>query len=137
MQQLLTALLCVSCNRHRGVSRTARPLCTLGTAATAVHWTGFQTLQNAHSLENVMIGYRVLALLAVGGDGIVHTWDLRTQRCIDRSVDEGCVRGTSLACSADLFATGSDAGVVNIHRRQPAAKGATCGGAAKLCAAFV
>lgn len=53
----------------------------------------------------------------------MHTWELRMQRCLDRSVDEGCVRGASLACSADFFATGSDAGVVNMHRR-PASGGA-------------
>ncbi len=47
----------------------------------------------------------------------MHTWDLRTHRCISRAVDEGCIRGASLACSADFFATGSDAGVVNVHRR--------------------
>ena len=54
---------------------------------------------------------------------MVHTWDLRTHRCLGRAVDEGCVRGAALACSADMFATGSDAGVVNVHRRQAAAPG--------------
>lgn len=63
-------------------------------------------------------------LPVAGGDGVVHTWDLRTHRCIGRAVDEGCVRGTSLACSADMFATGSDAGVVNVHRRPAALTGA-------------
>lgn len=53
----------------------------------------------------------------------MHTWDLRTQRCVGRAVDEGCVRGTALACSADMFATGSDSGVVNVHRRDAAATG--------------
>jgi hypothetical protein len=68
--------------------------------------------------------FQVACFRGTGGDGIVHTWDLRTLRCISRAVDEGCVRGTSLACSADMFATGSDAGVVNVHRREAATTGA-------------
>lgn len=68
---------------------------------------------------------RPMSMLPVtGGDGVVHTWDLRTHRCIGRAVDEGCVRGTALACSADMFATGSDAGVVNVHQRQAGVAGA-------------
>lgn len=56
-------------------------------------------------------------LLSSGGDGVVYTWDLRTQRCLGRRVDEGTLCGTSLACSSDYFATGSDGGVVNLHSR--------------------
>ena len=55
-----------------------------------------------------------------GGDGVVHTWDLRTRRCIDRQIDEGCLNSTALACSntGTLFATGSTSGVVNVYDRQ-------------------
>lgn len=51
-------------------------------------------------------------LLTSGGDGQVYVWDLRTQRCRQRYVDEGCLNGTSLACSPDggLFATGGRGG---------------------------
>jgi hypothetical protein len=39
----------------------------------------------------------------------VYVWDLRTQRCLQRYQDEGCLNGTSMACSPDgsLFATGA------------------------------
>lgn len=56
------------------------------------------------------------AVLA-GGDGTVYTWDMRTQRCRDRKVDEGTLNGTSLACADGFFATGSDSGAVNLHLR--------------------
>jgi len=51
---------------------------------------------------------------------VVHTWDLRTRRCIDRQIDEGCLNSTALACSntGSLFATGSNSGVVNVYDRQ-------------------
>ncbi|KAL4419673.1 hypothetical protein ABPG75_006771 [Micractinium tetrahymenae] len=59
-------------------------------------------------------------LLTSGGDGTVYVWDLRTQRCLQRYQDEGCLQGTSMACSPDgaLFASGSNSGVVNIYSRE-------------------
>ena len=48
---------------------------------------------------------------------MVHTWDMRSQRCLRRDVDEGCIRGAALACSDTYYASGSDAGVVNLHAR--------------------
>jgi WD40 repeat protein len=48
-------------------------------------------------------------LLTSGSDGTVYVWDLRMQRCSQRYVDEGCLNGTALACSANgsMFATGA------------------------------
>jgi WD40 repeat protein len=48
-------------------------------------------------------------LLSSGSDGVVYVWDLRTQRCLNRAVDEGCLHASSLAASADgrFVATGS------------------------------
>jgi U3 small nucleolar RNA-associated protein 18 len=56
-------------------------------------------------------------LLSSGSDGVVYVWDLRTQRCLSRAVDEGCLHASSLATSADgrYVATGADSGVVNLY----------------------
>ena len=56
---------------------------------------------------------------AAGGDGVVHTWDMRTRRCLRRDIDEGSLAATALAVapSGRLFATGADSGVVNVYRR--------------------
>ena len=52
-----------------------------------------------------------------GSDGVVHTWDLRMQRCRRPIVDEGCINSASLVRSRDrrLFASGSGSGVVNVY----------------------
>jgi U3 small nucleolar RNA-associated protein 18 len=53
-----------------------------------------------------------------GTDGQVYNWDLRTRKCMDRHVDEGCVRATSLAVSPSggLYACGSASGCVNLYQ---------------------
>ncbi|PSC69396.1 U3 small nucleolar RNA-associated 18-like protein [Micractinium conductrix] len=58
-------------------------------------------------------------LLTSGGDGTVYVWDLRTQRCLQRYQDEGCLKSTALACSPEgtLFAAASSSGVVNLYSR--------------------
>ena len=62
---------------------------------------------------------RIPVGICAGGDGVVHTWDMRMRRCLERAVDEGNFASTSLAVSADgrLYATGSKAGVVNLYDR--------------------
>jgi U3 small nucleolar RNA-associated protein 18 len=39
----------------------------------------------------------------------VYVWDLRTQRCMQRYQDEGCLNSANMSCSPDgtLFATGT------------------------------
>ena len=74
-------------------------------------------------IGHVFVVLHVLHLSTIGhagGDGVVHTWDLRTRRCVDRQVDEGCLNSTALTCSNSgrLFATGSNSGVVNVYNRQ-------------------
>lgn len=46
-------------------------------------------------------------------------WDLRTRTCLHKGTDEGCINGTSLCTSpnGDLFAAGSDSGIVNIYNQ--------------------
>ncbi|KAG1679825.1 hypothetical protein FOA52_012738 [Chlamydomonas sp. UWO 241] len=64
-------------------------------------------------------------LLTAGGDGLVHTWDLRTRRCIGQMVDHGNKDSASLALSRDgrHLATGSASGMVNVYRRNAATAG--------------
>lgn len=56
-------------------------------------------------------------LFATGGDGVIHSWDLRTRRCLGRASDEGAVAGTALACGGGWLAAGSDSGVINVYGR--------------------
>lgn len=65
-------------------------------------------------------------VMASGGDGAVLTWDLRTRRCLSRAADEACTGATALAASPDgaHYATGSDAGVVNLYADPHAPGGA-------------
>ncbi|KAL0390951.1 UNVERIFIED_CONTAM: U3 small nucleolar RNA-associated protein 18 [Sesamum calycinum] len=59
-------------------------------------------------------------LLSSGGDGQVYHWDMRTRSCFHIGVDEGCLNGTALCTSpvGNLFAAGSDSGIVNIYNRE-------------------
>ncbi len=59
----------------------------------------------------------ILEFLA-GGE--VYVWDLKAQDCLQKCVDDGCIRGTSLAVSRNnrYLACGSDSGIVNIYRRK-------------------
>ncbi|XP_071716120.1 U3 small nucleolar RNA-associated protein 18 homolog [Rutidosis leptorrhynchoides] len=59
-------------------------------------------------------------LLTTGGDGQIYHWDLRTMTCFHKGVDEGCITGTALSTSpnGNIFAAGSDSGIVNIYNRE-------------------
>ena len=61
--------------------------------------------------------------MRAGSDGVVHTWDLRMRRCVERVADEGALGAASLAAapSGRLLATGSSSGVVNVYARPRAA----------------
>eukprot|EP00873_Tetraselmis_striata_P029885 jgi/Tetstr1/450149/TSEL_037191.t1 len=75
-------------------------------------------LGNQGTIPLVSLKSRGYELLTGGGPGgAIHLWDLRMQRCVGAQSDDGCVRGTALAASPDdaMFATGSDAGVVNLY----------------------
>lgn len=52
-----------------------------------------------------------------GTDGRVYVWDVRTQRCLHSFIDEGCIKGTSIAVSGNAVAAGSASGVVNVFKR--------------------
>ncbi|XP_026871915.2 U3 small nucleolar RNA-associated protein 18 homolog [Electrophorus electricus] len=53
-------------------------------------------------------------------EGEVYVWDVRSSKCLNRFVDDGCVRGTSLAVSREglYVACGSQSGVVNIYSQK-------------------
>ncbi|KAL7829162.1 hypothetical protein AOLI_G00300470 [Acnodon oligacanthus] len=53
-------------------------------------------------------------------EGEVYIWDVKSSKCMKRFMDEGCVRGTSLAVSRDglYVACGSQSGVVNIYSQK-------------------
>ncbi|XP_028840969.1 U3 small nucleolar RNA-associated protein 18 homolog [Denticeps clupeoides] len=50
-------------------------------------------------------------------EGEVFIWDVRSSRCLNRFVDDGCIKGTSIAVSRDgqYLACGSQSGVVNVY----------------------
>ncbi|KAM5274261.1 U3 small nucleolar RNA-associated protein 18 homolog [Ctenodactylus gundi] len=51
------------------------------------------------------------------GDGEVYIWDVNSRKCLNRFVDEGSLRGLSIAASKNgqYVACGSGCGVVNIY----------------------
>ncbi|XP_073063476.1 U3 small nucleolar RNA-associated protein 18 homolog isoform X2 [Primulina eburnea] len=58
-------------------------------------------------------------LLSSGGDGRIYHWDVRTMSCFHIGIDEGCINGSALCTSpvGNLFAAGSDSGIVNVYDR--------------------
>ncbi|XP_069807603.1 U3 small nucleolar RNA-associated protein 18 homolog isoform X2 [Dendropsophus ebraccatus] len=49
--------------------------------------------------------------------GDVYVWDVKSRRCLNRFIDDGSLRGSSLAVSKDgrYVSCGSDSGVVNVY----------------------
>ncbi|KAL1559661.1 U3 small nucleolar RNA-associated protein 18 [Salvia divinorum] len=77
------------------------------------------TLKMNGSVRSVAFTNDGQQLLSSGGDGHIYHWDLRKRSCFDRGVDEGCLTGTALSVPpvGNLFAAGSDSGIVNIYNR--------------------
>ncbi|XP_030649296.1 U3 small nucleolar RNA-associated protein 18 homolog isoform X2 [Chanos chanos] len=53
-------------------------------------------------------------------EGNVYIWDVRSSRCLNKFMDDGCVKGTSIAVSRDgqYLACGSQSGVVNVYSQK-------------------
>ncbi|XP_076609639.1 U3 small nucleolar RNA-associated protein 18 homolog isoform X1 [Chaetodon auriga] len=53
-------------------------------------------------------------------EGEVYVWDMRSSRCVNRFIDDGCVKGTSIAASPNgqYLACGSQSGVVNVYSQE-------------------
>lgn len=53
-------------------------------------------------------------------EGEVYIWDVRSSKCVNRFVDDGCVTAKSLSVSKDdqYLACGSQSGVVNIYSQR-------------------
>ncbi|KAG6418728.1 hypothetical protein SASPL_120932 [Salvia splendens] len=77
------------------------------------------TLKMNGSVRSVAFTNDGQQLLSSGGDGQIYHWDLRTRSCFYKGVDEGCLTGTALSVPpvGNLFAAGSDSGIVNIYNR--------------------
>ncbi|EYU17896.1 hypothetical protein MIMGU_mgv1a003959mg [Erythranthe guttata] len=77
------------------------------------------TLKMNGSVRSVAFTNDGQQLLSSGGDGKIYHWDLRTRSCFHIGTDEGCLNGTALCTSpvGNLFAAGSDSGIVNIYNR--------------------
>ncbi|KAL1562332.1 U3 small nucleolar RNA-associated protein 18 [Salvia divinorum] len=77
------------------------------------------TLKMNGSVRSVAFTNDGHQLLSSGGDGQIYHWDLRTRSCFHKGVDEGCLTGTALSVPpvGNLFAAGSDSGIVNIYNR--------------------
>lgn len=78
------------------------------------------TLKMNGTVRSVAFTQDGLQLMSSGGDGQIYRWDLRTMACIHKGADEGCINGTSLCTSpgGNLFAAGSDSGIVNIYNSE-------------------
>ncbi|XP_061740815.1 U3 small nucleolar RNA-associated protein 18 homolog [Nerophis ophidion] len=59
-------------------------------------------------------------VFASSEEGEVYVWDVRTNRCLNKFLDDGCVRSTCIATSSNghYLACGSQAGVVNIYSQE-------------------
>ncbi len=69
-------------------------------------WWNDQALLKCSNPLNILVG------------GEVYIWDLKTQDCLHRFHDDGCIRGTAIDISRNnrYLATGSDSGVVNVYK---------------------
>ncbi|XP_067859922.1 U3 small nucleolar RNA-associated protein 18 homolog [Heptranchias perlo] len=52
-------------------------------------------------------------------EGEVYIWDVKSRKCLNRFIDEGCLRGMCIAVSRNgqYVACGSSSGVVNVYSR--------------------
>ncbi|KAG5408442.1 hypothetical protein IGI04_004761 [Brassica rapa subsp. trilocularis] len=74
------------------------------------------TLKMNGSVRSLAFSEDGKKLLSSGGDGEVYVWDLRTMKCLYKGVDEGSTCGTSLCMKGELFASGSERGIVNVYK---------------------
>jgi U3 small nucleolar RNA-associated protein 18 len=54
-------------------------------------------------------------LYTYGDGGEFYVWDMNSRTCESKLVDDGCIRGNSLAVNSNYLACGSQEGVVNIY----------------------
>ncbi|OQR68775.1 hypothetical protein BIW11_12688 [Tropilaelaps mercedesae] len=59
------------------------------------------------------------------GGNYMYLWDIGARRCIQKFLDDGCLKGQSLALSPDerLLATGCNSGIVNVYNVEQLLKG--------------
>ncbi|XP_053309006.1 U3 small nucleolar RNA-associated protein 18 homolog [Spea bombifrons] len=59
-------------------------------------------------------------IISNSDDGCVYIWDVNSRKCLNKFVDDGSIRGTTIALSGDgrYLACGSNTGVVNIYNSE-------------------
>ncbi|XP_077984403.1 U3 small nucleolar RNA-associated protein 18 homolog isoform X2 [Glandiceps talaboti] len=75
------------------------------------------TLKMSGNLESAAFSDDGSKLYSHGDDGHVYIWDMRSQKCLNKFTDEGCIKGLSVSVAKheQYIACGSQSGVVNIY----------------------
>ncbi|KAM4598104.1 U3 small nucleolar RNA-associated protein 18 homolog isoform 2-T2 [Polymixia lowei] len=72
------------------------------------------------NVSDVAFSHDGSKVFAHSEEGEVYVWDVRSSRCLNKFVDDGCVKGTSIAASRNgqYLACGSQSGVVNVYSQK-------------------
>ncbi|XP_014675635.1 PREDICTED: U3 small nucleolar RNA-associated protein 18 homolog [Priapulus caudatus] len=75
------------------------------------------TLKMNGSVDAISFSSDGRQMFSHGDDGQVYMWDMGSRSCTHKFYDEGCIKGTSVACSPNgqYIACGSSSGVVNVY----------------------
>lgn len=75
------------------------------------------TLHASASVEKIAFSGDSTYIYATTRDGMINTFDVRSRSIVDKFLDEGCIRGTTIAASWDgrYICTGSNSGVANLY----------------------
>ncbi|KAM9393054.1 U3 small nucleolar RNA-associated protein 18 homolog [Pholidichthys leucotaenia] len=91
-----------------------------------LHLLTLKTKEVIHSMKingnisGVAFSHDGSKIFANSEEGEVYVWDIRSSRCVNRFMDDGCVKGTSIAASRNgqYLACGSQSGVVNVYSQE-------------------
>jgi U3 small nucleolar RNA-associated protein 18 len=82
---------------------------------TTKQWVGDMKING--NVTTIAFSYDFKHMYALGSEGQVYVFDLKTRKCMHRFTDHGCIGATTIAVSPDSnwIATGSSTGVVNLY----------------------